>query len=73
MRKNGWSKLQYILDRFSVPFCKKNKDYAAFARVYPFFYRHRILLPLLPFYRIFRAMKDGRFIEEAYAIKDAKV
>lgn len=72
MRKKGWSKIQYALNRFSVPVSKKNKDYNNFAGQYPFFYKYRILLPILPFYRTFRAMKGGRFGAEAKAIRDAQ-
>ena len=52
---------------------RKNKDYAAYAGMYPLFYKYKILLPLLPFYRTFRSMKAGRFKAEARAIKNAKV
>ena len=51
---------------------RKNKNYAKFADSYPFFYRHKILLPLLPFYRTFRSLKAGRFRAEAKALKNAK-
>ena len=70
-KKTGKSKLHYMLDRFFVPFSRKNKQYDSYARVFPFFYQHKILLPLLPFYRIFRAMRTGRFQVEAEAIRDA--
>ena len=36
-------------------------------------YKYMILLPILPFYRVFRAMKMGSFHSEAQAIKNAKV
>jgi hypothetical protein len=39
---------------------------------YPVFYRHRILLPALPFYRTFKAMKKGTFKAEAKALKKAE-
>ena len=73
MKKNGWSKLRYALNRFFVPISRKNRDYAAYARQYPFFYKYKILLPLLPFYRTFRALKEGKFQSEVRAIKNAKV
>lgn len=73
MKKNGWGKIKYMLHRFSVPVSRKNKDYAVFAGSYPFFYKHKILLPLLPFYRTIRAMKSGKFQVEAKALKNAKV
>ena len=71
MRKNGWGRLRYMLHRFFVPMSKTNPLYSDYAGQYPFFYKHRILLPLLPFYRTFRAMKDGRFRAEARAISKA--
>ena len=73
MSRNGWGKIQYALNRFLVPVNRKNKNYEAFAGCYPLFYQHKILLPLLPFYRTFQSMKSGRFISEAKAIKNAKV
>ena len=73
MRQNGWGKIKYALNRFFVPVSKKNKNYAVYAGSYPFFYKHKILLPFLPLYRTFRAIKSGRFKAEAKAIKNAKV
>lgn len=72
MRKVGGSRLRYALNRFFVPISRKSSRYAVFANDFPFFYRHKLLLPFLPFYRIFRAMKNGRFLPEARAIKNAK-
>ena len=73
MSKHEWGKLQYVLNRFFVPVSKKNKEYAAYARAFPFFYKYRIFLPFLPFYRAFRAMKSGRFNAEVKVIRNAKV
>ena len=73
MRKNGWGKIRYALGRFFVPISKKNKAYAAYARVYPFFYEHKLFLPFLPFYRVLLAMKAGRFTAEAKALKEAQI
>lgn len=72
MRRNGWSKLQYALSRFFVPVSKKNEDYHAFSTFYSFFYKHKILLPLLPFYRVIRGLKSGRLNAEVRALKNAK-
>ena len=72
IRKNGESKLRYMLNRFFVPVSEKNPSYSDYAASYPFFYRHKILLPLLPFYRTFRSLKAGRFRAEAKALKYAK-
>jgi len=72
MHKRGFGKIGYALNRFSVPFSRKNDRYKAFSQTYPVFYRHKLLLPLLPFYRSCHAMKSGRFRAEAKAIKKAK-
>ena len=71
IRKNNWSKLDYMASRFFVPIKKSDKRYDAFANQYPLFYKHKILLPILPFYRTIRAMKAGRFKSEAKALKKA--
>ena len=73
MKEYGGGKIWYMLNRFFVPVSKKNKNYAVYAGYYPFFYKHKILLPLLPLYRTFRAIKSGKFKAEAKAIKNAKV
>ena len=73
MKKKGWGKLRYVLDRFFVPVSRKNRDYEAFAGKYPFFYKHKILLVFLPFYRTVRSVKNGRFRAEANAIRKAKI
>ena len=65
-------KLRYMLDRFCVPCRETDPNYAAYAGQYPVFYRHKLLLPVLPFYRIFYSVKSGRFKSEARAIKNAR-
>lgn len=72
MESGGYGKLRYAAERFRVPISKKDGAYESFAAMYPLFYEHKALLPLLPFYRIFRAMRAGRFMGEARAIGDAK-
>ena len=72
MRRDGWNKIRYALDRFFVPVSRKNKRYAMASQQYPFFYRHKSLLPILLFYRTFRAIKTGRFAAEVKAIRQAK-
>ncbi len=71
IRKNGWSKARYMIYRISVPVSRKNKDYEAYAAAYPVFYRYKVLLVILPFYRTFRSMREKRFSVEAKAIRDA--
>lgn len=72
MEKKKWNKLQYMLHRFSVPVSKNSKNYNAYAAAYPFFYKYKILLPILPFYRTIRAAIAGRFKYEARAIRKAR-
>lgn len=45
-------RLRYMLGRFLVPFRRSNEYYDGYAAAYPLFYRHKLLLPLLPFYRL---------------------
>ncbi len=72
MKKNGWGKTGYMLHRFSVPLSRKNKSYDAYAGTYPLFYKYKVLLPLLPFYRTVRSIWSGRFKAEAKAIRKVK-
>ena len=57
--------------RLLVPVSRRGGRYESFAGLYPLFYRHKVLLPLLPLYRTLRAMGAGRFKAEARAIRDA--
>lgn len=69
LKKNNWNKIDYLAHRFFVPIRKDDKRYTTFAKGYPLFYKHKILLPLLPFYRTIRAIISGRFKSEAKALK----
>lgn len=64
IRKQGGGRLRYILRRLSVPFMASDPRYRVFAGYYPFFYKHRILLPFLPVYRVVRAAAKGRLAPE---------
>lgn len=72
MRKNGWGKLRYAAARLYVPLSEKNEKYAALTSFYSFFYKHKVLLPFLPFYRLLRGLKNGRMIAELKALKNVK-
>ena len=72
IQEGGYSKWQYMLEHFLVPVNEKDSQYAVFAGMYPFFYRHKAFLWLLPFYRTFRAVISGRFRREAGALKRAR-
>lgn len=67
-----WGKLGYIANRFSIPVSRKSARYESFASRYPTFYKYKILLPFLPFYRVFRCVMGRRFFMEAKALKKAK-
>ena len=71
MKRKGWGKSRYVLNRFFVPVSRKNEAYDAFSRQYPTFYKHKILLPFLPFYRTARAIRGGRFGGELKSIRAA--
>ena len=55
-KTNG--KLKYLTRRVFGPVCKNDPYREHFMKRYAFFFDHRILLPVLPFYRLFRAMKN---------------
>lgn len=49
------AKCRYLLNRlFFFPIHRRNKKYDFYAWSYPFFYKHKLLLPLLPAYRLIR-------------------
>ena len=73
MSQKGWWKLRYALNRFSVPFSRKNRACGEYERYYPVFYKYKILLPFLPFHRILRGLKNGNMANEVKALKEAKV
>ena len=72
LRKNGDGKLRYIKRRIFGP-DKDEQDRKQFERRYATFFNHPILLPFLPFYRFFRAMKTSpyRIKSEANALRKA--
>ncbi|MBQ6639364.1 MAG: nucleotidyltransferase family protein [Lachnospiraceae bacterium] len=72
MKEYGGGKIWYMLNRFFVPVSKKNKRYHAMAAHFPFFYKHKILLPLLPFYRVLLGLKNGNMIRELKILKQVK-
>ena len=73
LQKYGGGKLRYALRRVTVPMSKKNPEYYAVASYFPFFYKHKILLPLLPAWRILRGLKSGRLAAEVKTLKKVKM
>ena len=70
LRKNGDGKLRYIKRRVFGP-DKDDQDRKQFERRYATFFKYPILLPLLPFYRLFKALKTSpkRIKAEANALR----
>ena len=54
------SRIRYGLDRFIGPVSRHNPSYTVYAAQYPTFYKHKLLLPLLPFYRLIHGLKNSR-------------
>ena len=50
----------YLLKRISVPFSKNNSYYKPYNARYPFFYKHKLLIPFLPIYRFLHALFFSR-------------
>lgn len=57
---NTTAKGKYALNRFFVPVSSSNPHYKVYKAVYPLFYKYKILLPLLPFYRLFHGLYRSR-------------
>lgn len=68
---NG-SKLRYALSRFFVPVRKSSRGYNVYAKEYPMFYKYKILLPFLPFYRVIRGLRNGKLQKEVTVLKNIK-
>ena len=64
LKSRGGNRVLYTLKRVSIPVLRSDHRYKAFAAKYPLFYRNKILLPLLPLYRVFRSVKTGLFAKE---------
>lgn len=67
------SKLQYFFRRVFGPLGKDDPYREEFKNKYATFFSHPILLPALPFYRLFRALKTSpkRIKAEANALRKA--
>lgn len=72
VRKKGGSKLRYAMSRFFGPMREGDEGYQAYAKQYPFFYEHKLLMPLLPLYRTARGLASGNLISEVKALRKAK-
>ena len=72
LQKSGSGKLYYLRRRIFGP-GKNDVDREHFKRRYATFFNHPILLPFLPFYRLFKALKTSpkRICSEADALRKA--
>ena len=53
VRSSGGGKLHYMFRRIVLPM-------EVVAHDFPFFFRHKALLPILPFYRLYKATRKER-------------
>ena len=68
----GHGKIHYMLKRFAEPLDRKSRNYQTLSKEFPFFYKHRALLPCLTVYRVFLRLKEGKLKAELEALKKAK-
>lgn len=70
---NTGGKIKYFVRRVFGPIGKNDPDRDHFRKTYAAFFNHPILLPLLPFYRLFKALKTSpkRIKAEANALRKA--
>ena len=68
----GYGKLRYAFERFMEPLNKNSWNYRNLSYEFPFFYKHRLFLPLLPFYRVILRLTSGRLKAELKALKKAE-
>lgn len=69
---NSGSKLKYLIRRIFGP-GRKDRDREHFEKTYAMFFRHKVLLPLLPFYRFIRAFtkSPSRIKNETDVLRNA--
>ena len=72
LRKREQGKLHYLRVRLLGP-GKRDPDRNQFERRYACFFNHKILLPILPFYRLFKALMTSpkRIVAEINALRKA--
>ena len=70
---NTGGRIKYFIRRVFGPIGKNDPDRDHFGKTYAAFFNHPILLPLLPFYRLFKALKTSpkRIKAEANALRKA--
>lgn len=72
LRDFGGGKLHYVINRFFELLRKGSRSYRIFSQQYPFFYKHKILLPFLHLYLVCVYLRSGQLKSELTAIKNAK-
>ena len=72
LSNTGYGKIRYVFERFMAPVKKGNSSYRTFSQKYPFFYKHKILLPLLQLHLVFIHFRSGLLAAELKALRNAK-
>ncbi len=72
LSKFGHGKIYYVLKRFAEPLDKKSWNYQGLKEEFPFFYKHKVLLPFLMVYRVFLRLKEGKLKAEMKALNNSK-
>lgn len=72
MGRNNVGKIGYSMKRLFGSLDPKSKDYLTHKETYPFFYKHKIFLPVLPLYRIVRGIRNGNLQKVVWALKNSK-
>ena len=68
----GYGKIRYVFERFMDPVKKGSNSYRTYSQKYPFFYKHKILLPLLQLHLVFIHFRSGLLAAELKALRNAK-
>ena len=72
LQKKKWGKTRYVLSRLFAPIRKSNPYYDIYAKKYPLFYKYKVLLLFLPFYRVIRGLRRGKLQKEVNTLKNVK-
>ena len=72
LQKKKWGKTRYVLSRLFAPIRKSNPYYDIYAKKYPVFYKYKVLLLFLPFYRVIRGLRSGKLQKEVTVLKNVK-
>ncbi len=69
---SGTGKIRYLYERFMGPVKKGTISYRTYSQKYPFFYKHKVLLPFLQLHLVFIHFRCGLLAAELKALRNAK-